>query len=308
MARMISRQEAAELLDCSLQTVTNWVEKGFIQGHTIGRALMIDRDSIEKHFDTAREVAKLEQSLIDRKRELQEELIKVDASLNEIKECVLQTQPGEWREVFRTIILGAIGLGRDILHDREYQVLEGYICNKSISEMTEEMGLTRLRVRQIANKAMCKLRDGLNLKELYEQREAMKVETERLKKKVEHLGEIAGKYQSQQDIMKSYSLMEQYEKECSEEVSLLKRRVEDLPLSVRTKNVLRLHDLRTLGDIVSWREGDFLKAKNFGSKSFEELKKYITSLGFSFGMDVKGFKEADFQQWLTRHQSNKNKK
>ena len=46
MSRMISRQEAAELLDCNPQTVTNWVEKGFIKGHIIGRALMIDRNSI----------------------------------------------------------------------------------------------------------------------------------------------------------------------------------------------------------------------------------------------------------------------
>lgn len=291
-------------MDCNPQTITNWVEKGLIQGHTIGRALMIDRDSIEQHFDTAREVANLEQSLIDRKRELQEELQKVEAILNEIKNCGLQTQPDEWREVFRTIIIGAIALGRDILKDKEYQILEGYINNKPTSGMAEEMGLTRMRVRQIANKAMLKLRDDLNLKELYEQRDAMKAEIERLMKKVESLGEITGKYQSQQDMMKSHSLMEQYEKECSKEVSLLKRRVEDLPLTTRTKNVLMANDLRTLGDIVSWHEGDFLKARHFGSKSFDELKKYITDLGFSFGMDAKGLMEADFQQWLAKHQPN----
>ncbi len=39
---MISRQEAAELLDCSAQTVVNWVERGLLKGHTIGRALMVE--------------------------------------------------------------------------------------------------------------------------------------------------------------------------------------------------------------------------------------------------------------------------
>lgn len=34
---MISRQDAAELLDCNIQTVTNWVERGLLKGHIIGR-------------------------------------------------------------------------------------------------------------------------------------------------------------------------------------------------------------------------------------------------------------------------------
>ena len=46
MARMISRQEAAELLDCNVQTVTNWVGRGLLKGHSVGRALMVDSDSI----------------------------------------------------------------------------------------------------------------------------------------------------------------------------------------------------------------------------------------------------------------------
>ena len=33
---MISRQDAAELLDCKVQTVTNWVERGLLKGHESG--------------------------------------------------------------------------------------------------------------------------------------------------------------------------------------------------------------------------------------------------------------------------------
>jgi predicted DNA-binding protein YlxM (UPF0122 family) len=299
---MISRQEAAELLDCNPQTVTNWVEKGFIKGHIIGRALMIDRDSIEQHFDTAKEVAELEQCLIDRKRELQEELKKVDASLDEFRKSSIQIQPGEWREVLKATIFAAIGFGHDVLSERERQVLECYINNKSVSEIADEMVLDRQRIREIAIRGLCKLCKGLKLKDLYEQQEAMKAETERLKKKVEYLGEIAGKYQSKQDLMNSYSMMEQYDKECSKEVSLLKRKVVDLPLSVRTKNVLIANNLLTLGDVVSQNEADISKAKNLGRKSFDELKTYITDLGFSFGMYAKGIIEADLQQWSGKHQ------
>ncbi len=303
MSRMISRQEAAELLDCNPQTITNWVEKGFIKGHTIGRALMIDRDSIEQHFDTAKEVAQLEQCLIDRKRELQEELKKVEACLNEFRKSSIHSQPNEWREVLRATILAAIRFGRDVLSERERKVLEDYSCNKSVSDIADEMALPRQRIREIAVKALYKLSGGLNQKDLYEQQEAMKAETERLKKKMEYLGEIAGKYQSKQDLMNSYSMMEQYNEVCSKEVSLLKRKVVDLPLSVRTKNALLFNGLRTLGDVVCQSEADISKANHLGRKSFDELKTYITDIGFSFGMDVKGVIEADLRQWLEKHQS-----
>jgi hypothetical protein len=45
MARLISRQEAARLLDVSLQTVSNWIEKGYIKGHMIDKHLMVDRET-----------------------------------------------------------------------------------------------------------------------------------------------------------------------------------------------------------------------------------------------------------------------
>jgi dynactin complex subunit len=303
MARMISRQGAAELLDCTTQTISNWIEKGFIKGHTIGRVLMVDRDSIEQHFDTAKEVAHLEQSLIDRKRELKEELKKVDASLGEIKQSALVTQSDEWREVFRSIVIGAIKLGRGLLSDRECKILEGYVFNKPISELSKEMQLTPDRTRQVASRAIYKLSERMNLKELYAQNESLVAEVESLKKQVEDLGEIASKYESLQDLINSHSMRDQYEKECSKPVMLLKRRIEDLPLSTRTQRVLSNLNLHTLGDVVSQQEMDLSNVRSFGRKSLDELKRYITDLGFSFGMDVNRFLDADFKVWLERHQS-----
>lgn len=302
MSRMISRQESAELLDCSIQTITNWVEKGFIKGHTIGRALMVDRDSIEQHFDTAKEVAKLEECLIESKRELKEEIKKFDACFDEFRKSPMHLQPGEWREVLRETIIAAIELGGDILRDRQRLILEGYCRNKPISEIANELDLPPQRIRVIAINSLNKLIQGLNLKDIHEQLETMKTEIEMLKEKVEYLGEIAGKYQSKQDLINSYSIMKQYDKECSKEVSLLKQNIQDLPLSTRTKNVLLANGLRTLGDVVSQSEADLLKARNMGRKSTDEITTYITNLGFSFGMDAEVIIEADLQQWLEKHQ------
>ena len=67
-----------------------------------------------------------------------------------------------------------------------------YLCNKSVSDIADEMGLPRQRIREISIKALYKLCEGLNLKNLYEQQEAMKAETEKTKKKMEYFAEIAG--------------------------------------------------------------------------------------------------------------------
>lgn len=67
---------------------------------------------------------------------------------------------------------------------------------------------------------------------------------------------------------------------------LLKMRVDELELSVRSNNCLRAANIHTLADLVRNQESDMLKYKNFGRKSLIELNQVLTNLGLSFGMDV----------------------
>ena len=62
MARLISRQEAARLLDVSEQTVSNWIQKGVIKGHLIENRLYVDRETIEQYFDSLQDLAHLEKT------------------------------------------------------------------------------------------------------------------------------------------------------------------------------------------------------------------------------------------------------
>ncbi|MBD3393742.1 MAG: DNA-directed RNA polymerase subunit alpha [Chitinivibrionales bacterium] len=68
--------------------------------------------------------------------------------------------------------------------------------------------------------------------------------------------------------------------------SLLKMRVDELELSVRSNNCLRAANIHTLADLVRNQESDMLKYKNFGRKSLIELNQVLANLGLSFGMDV----------------------
>jgi DNA-directed RNA polymerase subunit alpha len=70
---------------------------------------------------------------------------------------------------------------------------------------------------------------------------------------------------------------------------VLKMRVDELELSVRSSNCLRMASIHTIADLVRNTEGDMLKYKNFGRKSLVELNEVLAGLGLSFGFDVEKY-------------------
>jgi DNA-directed RNA polymerase subunit alpha len=72
---------------------------------------------------------------------------------------------------------------------------------------------------------------------------------------------------------------------------LLKTRVDELELSVRSSNCLRAANIQTLSELVGKSESDMLKYRNFGRKSLNELNAILDELGLSFGMDISKYLE-----------------
>ena len=68
--------------------------------------------------------------------------------------------------------------------------------------------------------------------------------------------------------------------------NLLRMRVDELELSVRSSNCLRMANIITIGELVRNKESEMLKYKNFGRKSLVELNEVLASMGLSFGMNV----------------------
>ena len=69
--------------------------------------------------------------------------------------------------------------------------------------------------------------------------------------------------------------------------SIFGKSVDDLNLSVRANNSLRVAGINTVGELVSYKEEELLlKNKNIGKKTLEELKNVLASMGLSFGMVV----------------------
>ncbi len=72
---------------------------------------------------------------------------------------------------------------------------------------------------------------------------------------------------------------------------LLKTRVDELELSVRSSNCLRAANIQTLAELISKTESEMLKYRNFGRKSLNELNGILDELNLSFGMDISKYME-----------------
>jgi len=66
----------------------------------------------------------------------------------------------------------------------------------------------------------------------------------------------------------------------------LKLPVSVLDPSSRAENCLAAANIQTLTDLVRLKENDVLKIKNFGRTSLNEIKKKLTDMGLSMGMEV----------------------
>lgn len=73
--------------------------------------------------------------------------------------------------------------------------------------------------------------------------------------------------------------------------NMLKMRVDELELSVRSSNCLRAANIQTIEDLVTKTESEMLKYRNFGRKSLNEIGAILEEMDLSFGMDISKFLE-----------------
>jgi DNA-directed RNA polymerase subunit alpha len=65
--------------------------------------------------------------------------------------------------------------------------------------------------------------------------------------------------------------------------------IEDLDLTVRSYNCLKREGIHTVGELVGRSEADLMDIRNFGSKSIDEVKAKLHSMGLSLKDSPVGF-------------------
>lgn len=68
--------------------------------------------------------------------------------------------------------------------------------------------------------------------------------------------------------------------------SLLSKRIEDMPFSVRASNCLLTSGIRNIGQLMRLEPTELMSIRAFGNKTLREVKALLASMGLSLGMDL----------------------
>ena len=81
---------------------------------------------------------------------------------------------------------------------------------------------------------------------------------------------------------------------------LFRKEIKELPLSIRTKNVLIASDIRTLGALVKNDKTILLKIRNCGPMVKNDIEQFLQNSGLSWGMNVDDFIELDAKKAVSK--------
>ena len=301
MARLISRDEAAMLLDVTPQTISNWVEKGILQYHQVDHLLKIDKATIEKYFDTLSDLAFIEKRVFAARRDLQLAEKELEKNLDDTRSAIHLLGKGVPANLLNEILSSVIeACGNDVLKERERTILTMLLEGKDVVDVAEDYGLTRSRIMQIASHAVRKLATVKTFSELRKECKQLVFENKNFPtvvqsfknriKELERLNDIEAVPVSEYD----YLLGDKG----GTFTALMNTKVIDLNITVRSLNCLKAADIETLGDLIKYNKTDLLKFRNFGKKSMTELDDLLDSMNLHFGMDVDAIIAADTEKMI----------
>ena len=138
------------------------------------------------------------------------------------------------------------------------------------------------------------------IEELTKENEALKEENARLTYSVGELLKKIEEYRVALEIKEQNDMKKRYIKEASATVKKLMEKVDDMPISVRSKNILFAAGCLTLGDIVKYQKYDLIKFRNCGRKTIMEITDLVNNSGLSWGMNVDDIIEADMKEYLEK--------
>ena len=300
MSRMISRQEAALLLDMTPQSVSNWIDKGLIKGHYVeGKQVMVDRHSIEVYFDKLSDLAFMEKRIDAMKAELTQLESSLQVKIKDMRKSDALFDEGNSSRVITATLQALYNVaGEELLSWREREVLKDLFEGKSLYDVSREHYMSYSGMANLCVRSIAKIRELKKYPSLYKEYKELKAENQPLRLYVETLDRILATFQNKVD---SEIPVTEPNDEDAEELShlkeLLSTRIRDLDINMRTFNCLRAADAETLADVVRMSKNDLLRHRNFGKKCLTQLEDYIESLGLTFGMDVDSIIAGDIRKW-----------
>lgn len=279
MARLITRQEAARLLDVSTQTVSNWIEKGYIKAHMLDNHLLVDRETIEQHFDSLQDLAHLEKTVKEKTEYLRKEDFNLEFEINDLLEARDRMKDERLYGVYRWITEYATMSADGLFTEQQQKIFHRMIDNGSADYIGKELGLSRSRVVDTFFNCLRKIAKVIDLAKTREKWDEMEQENKRLKLQNASLIQQLNEYKANMAAQTATPSIPENEAK----IKLLGSNFEEFAFSVRATNVLRGLGCVTMADVACLKKADLMNAKLCGKKTVEDIEKLLADHGLSLG-------------------------
>lgn len=280
MARIISRQEAAKMLDVSTQTVTNWIDKGFIKGHMIDKHVMVDRETIEQYFDNLQDLAHLEKAVAEKTDYLRTEDFKLDEEIRDFLETREELKEGP-RGFFQWVTEYATMTCFNLFTEQEQKVYREMMGLGHTDFVAKSLGMTRSRVLQIFMRCLKKIKDSINLQKSQEKWELLEKENQRLtlltatlKKQLEEANRKASIPATPP--LTDYELL----------IKLINTPLIEFSFAVKSIKILKGLGCNTIGEAACLRKEELMNVEHCGRKTIDDIEKVLKANGLSLATNL----------------------
>ena len=281
MARLISRQEAARLLDVSEQTVSNWIQKGVIKGHLIENRLYVDRETIEQYLDSLQDLAHLENSVKEKTKYLREEDFNLQFEIDDLLEARDRIKDGP-RGYYRWVSQYATMSAHGLFTGQQKTIFHKMMNMGSAELVAKELGLSRSRVVDIFFKCLRKISDVINLQEAQEKWEKLEQDNKQLKVLNASLKQQLDDLRVAVASMPSLQPMSE-----GEQINkILDTPFANFNFTQRSVNILKSIGCKTLGDVICLTRERLMSANNCGRKTVDDIEKVLADNGYALGVDL----------------------
>ena len=283
MARLISKQEAAKMLDVTYSTITNWVKRGIIKTKEINGYCFVDKCSITKYFDSLKEIRDAEMRIAQMKDELENQELTLQIEVNDILNAQKQLEGNTTNILTKMfMVLFYVAGCEDVLNNRDYQIVLNALNGIPLKQVAEIHGLSREGVAEIINRAVIKMSNMTSYAELCRQKEQFElgeIKVKFLEERVAFLKMLLKKADFQKVLTYDETKTENYKK-------ILLQSVFKQHFTKRVENCLRAADISIVADIVRHDRLYFLHSRNFGIKSLREIEAFLEDNNLKWEMDV----------------------
>lgn len=287
--KLISIQEAANILGVHRQTISNYIKRGILMtsstsGTQPGKQLLVFQQDVFKILKSKKYNLK---DLYDRIALLKSELEVIsrdyDEKIKNYREGLVSLE--EYKRVTNFLSLDKHNVvsfwfsnENKLNNERNINIIKEYLEGKSYGELSKKYLISSERIRQIIYRYFRVLKGRIH--KIPKLVDDLKESTKRiiiLEKENEDLKNINSE-------LKKYFLLNSNDKRFSpkDDYSPHGILLSDCELSVRALNCLNSADIKTLGDLLKYSKNDLLKFRNFGKRSLNELEEFLQIQGYEW--------------------------